>query len=129
MREVMKLFRFEGDAVFGEPQMPWYLVLSGDASPARLMLVSVTHSTGTVVRNGKEGKDGFSHGTPNATNDYWDIDTSGAASGCSYDCSGVTGLTTAQFQSGLPAGFDPAVWAQSPGINNGFPYLLANPPQ
>ena len=43
--------------------------------------------------------------------------------------SGITGLTTVQFQSGLPAGFDPAVWAQSPGINNGFPYLIANPPE
>jgi len=88
-----------------------------------------SYSTGTVVRNGRGGRDGFSHGSPNGTNDYWDIDTSGAASGCSYDCSGVTGLTTAQFQSGLPAGFDPAVWGESPSINNGYPYLLANPPQ
>ena len=29
---------------------------------------------------------------------------------------------------GLPAGFDPAIWAQSKSINNGFPYLIANPP-
>ena len=28
----------------------------------------------------------------------------------------------------LPAGFDPAIWGQNASINNGYPYLLANPP-
>jgi hypothetical protein len=28
----------------------------------------------------------------------------------------------------LPPGFDPKIWAQSSNINNGYPYLLANPP-
>jgi hypothetical protein len=64
--------------------------------------------------------------------DYWDIDTSGTDQGCGEvyfaDCSGVIGLSDAQLKSGLPAGFDPAIWAQSPGINNGYPYLIANPP-
>jgi hypothetical protein len=31
-------------------------------------------------------------------------------------------------QSGLPAGFDPAIWAESANMNGGLPYLLANPP-
>ena len=43
-------------------------------------------------------------------------------------CVVLTGLTDAQLKSGLPAGFDPAVWGQSAGINNGYPYLLSNPP-
>jgi len=38
------------------------------------------------------------------------------------------GLTTAQFQSGLPTGFDSAVWAENPAINGGLPYLIDNPP-
>jgi hypothetical protein len=41
---------------------------------------------------------------------------------------GITGLTTAQFQSGLPTGFDPKIWAENPNINNGLPYLINNPP-
>jgi hypothetical protein len=65
---------------------------------------------------------------------YWDLDTSGISdpsrgAGNEPNAPGLTGLTTAQFQSGLPAGFDPSVWAQNPGINNGYPYLIANPPQ
>jgi hypothetical protein len=64
---------------------------------------------------------------------YWDLDTSGISdpshgAGSLANAPGITGLTTAQFQSGLPAGFDPSVWAQSPSINNGYPYLIANPP-
>jgi hypothetical protein len=41
---------------------------------------------------------------------------------------GITGLTDAQLKSGLPAGFDPKIWAVNSKINNGYPYLLANPP-
>jgi hypothetical protein len=62
-------------------------------------------------------------------NAYWDIDTSGQTKGCGDgDCSGITGLSDAQLKSGLPAGFDPKIWGQSPTVNNGYPYLLANPP-
>jgi hypothetical protein len=42
---------------------------------------------------------------------------------------GITGLTTAQFESALPSGFDPAIWGEKPNINNGYPYLLANAPR
>jgi hypothetical protein len=42
---------------------------------------------------------------------------------------GITGLTTQQLQSALPTGFDPKIWASNPNINNGYPYLRANPPQ
>jgi hypothetical protein len=61
---------------------------------------------------------------------YWDMDTSGSAQGCGEgDCGGVAGLTDTQLKSALPDGFDPNIWGQSPSINNGYPYLLANPPQ
>jgi hypothetical protein len=66
------------------------------------------------------------------SNDYWDIQDTGASStfGCGAgSCNGATGLDRTQLQSGLPSGFDPSVWGQAPGINNGLPYLLANPPR
>jgi hypothetical protein len=62
------------------------------------------------------------------TDDYWDTDSSGVSVGCPRECTGVTGLTDAQLKSALPAGFDPKIWGQKKSINNGYPYLLANPP-
>ena len=64
---------------------------------------------------------------------YWDLDTSGIGdpsqgAGNIANDPGITGLSDAQLKSGLPAGFDPTIWGQSPSINNGYPYLLANPP-
>jgi hypothetical protein len=68
------------------------------------------------------------------TDSYWDTDTSGITNlsqgaGTPANDPGITGLTSAQLQSGLPAGFSPKIWAENPSINNGFPYLIANPPQ
>ncbi len=66
-------------------------------------------------------------------NAYWDLDdgVSDPANGAANikNDPGITGLTDTQLKSGLPAGFDPKVWASDPNINNGYPYLLANPPQ
>jgi hypothetical protein len=67
------------------------------------------------------------------TDAYWDTDTSGIANlsqgaGNTANDPGITGLTTAQLQSGLPQGFDRAIWGENPNINDGLPYLLANPP-
>ncbi len=67
-------------------------------------------------------------------NTYWDVDTSGISdphqgAGNIPDDQGITGLTDAQLKSGRPAGFDPNIWAESPGINNGYPYLIDNPPK
>ncbi|HWY15903.1 MAG TPA: GLUG motif-containing protein [Rhizomicrobium sp.] len=67
------------------------------------------------------------------TDAYWDTDTSGIANlsqgaGNIANDPGITGLTTAQLQSGLPQGFDPAIWGESADINGGLPYLLAIPP-
>jgi hypothetical protein len=63
-------------------------------------------------------------------NSYWDITTSGTSLGVGEGSDvGVTGLTDDELKAGLPAGFDPKVWGQSPKINSGYPYLLANPPR
>jgi hypothetical protein len=90
--------------------------------------IATSYSSGTNLVSGEPGY-GFIDEDGNSTNDYWDTDASGSTTGCKGTCTGVTGLTTAQLQSGLPAGFDPAIWAQSPGVNDGYPYLIANPPQ
>jgi hypothetical protein len=68
------------------------------------------------------------------SNSYWDLDTSGISdpsqgAGNIPNDPGITGLSDAQLKSGLPAGFDPAIWGQNPKINNGYPYLLNNPPR
>jgi hypothetical protein len=68
------------------------------------------------------------------SNAYWDTDMSGITNpgqgaGIPSNDPGVTGLTTQQFQSGLPPGFNPKVWAEAKKVNNGMPYLAANPPQ
>ena len=94
-----------------------------------------SYSTGHV--SAKKARNGGLAGTAPASgmsDDYWDLDTSGIndpsrGAGSPANDPGITGLTTAQFQSGLPSGFDPAVWALSASINNGYPYLIANPPQ
>ncbi|HSC17737.1 MAG TPA: hypothetical protein VLC74_02380 [Rhizomicrobium sp.] len=82
-----------------------------------------------VFEGGVLGVDG---GEAN-TNAYWDLDTTGVnnPSQGAYSPAndpGLIGLTDTQLKSALPDGFDPQVWGQSPNINNGYPYLLANPP-
>ena len=76
---------------------------------------------------------GFDENAGDITDGYWDTTTSGITDPAKAQVTlanepGITGLTTAQLQSGLPTGFDPAVWGQSPSINGGLPYLLDNPP-
>jgi len=92
--------------------------------------VSVTG--GSSVIGGLTGED-TGPVSPYTTN-YWDLDTSGVSdpsqgAGNIANDTGIAGLTTSQFQSGLPFGFDAADWVESPGINNGLPYLRALPPQ
>lgn len=67
------------------------------------------------------------------TDTYWDTTTSGITNlgqgaGNESDAAGITGMTTAQLQSGLPAGFAKSVWKETSKINGGLPYLKANPP-
>ncbi len=51
---------------------------------------------------------------------YWDTDGSGDAQGTGNqgNLSGLTGLTTAQFQSGLPAGFSANIWAEGADVQH-----------
>ena len=91
---------------------------------------SVSGGTGSYV-GGLIGIDDSPAGS--ITDAYWDTDTSGITNlsqgaGNIANDPGITGMTTAQFQSGLPAGFDPGIWAEKSNINGGLPYLLANPP-
>jgi hypothetical protein len=96
--------------------------------------ITSSYSVGTV-----EGQAGLTGGFAGYVSseenqfsaDYWDIDTSHLDMACGTDgveCDGVAGLTDAQLKAGLPDGFDPAIWGHGPGVNNGYPYLLANSP-
>ena len=105
--------------------------LAGDLGKQYAGTVASSYSVGAVSSKDKFG--GFlgrnKYAPGRLSNAYWDLDTSGTNNACGKgDCSGVTGLTDTQLKSGLPAGFDPAIWGQDPSINNGYPYLLANPP-
>jgi hypothetical protein len=117
-----------------------------------------SYSTGTIEENGSEVPGGgmigqFIDGTVSEaystgrvkdgggflgeylglsiSSSYWDTQISNEkyAAGNARKVPGVTGETTAKLQAGLPSGFDPTIWAESPSINNGLPYLINNPPQ
>jgi hypothetical protein len=89
--------------------------------------ITTSYATGRVSTGYEAG--GFVCGLSVFANDYWDTTIGGTYGECgNQNVSGVTGLTTTQLQSGLPAGFDPKIWAQDRKINRGFPYLIANPP-
>jgi hypothetical protein len=93
----------------------------------------ITSSYSLGSAGGYQGYSGGFIGRPDSPSqlesNYWDEDTSQTQIGCGDgDCSGVTGLSDAQLKAGLPAGFDPAIWGRKKSINNGYPYLLANPP-
>jgi hypothetical protein len=109
-------------------------LVGGDGASANISLSystgSVSGGTGSYV-GGLIGFDTSQAGS--ITDAYWDTDTSGITNpsqgaGNIANDPGIAGLTTAEFQSGLPAGFDPAVWAENANILDGFPYLLSNPP-
>lgn len=91
---------------------------------------NATAGSGSSV-GGLIGSD--SAGSSNA-DAYWDLDTSGVSdpskgAGNIADDPGLTGLTTAEFQSALPAGFEASVWRESATVNSGYPYLIGNPPK
>ena len=95
--------------------------------------VSTSYSSGAVASgsgNAVGGLIGNDSESGDLTNTYWDTTTSGQSHGVGNDTSypGVTGLTTEQFQAGLPAGLVPGIWAENADINGGLPYLLTWPP-
>jgi hypothetical protein len=97
--------------------------------------ISFSYSAGAVTATGTGSIIGGLIG-PDGGNDndnYWDTTTSkitnlSQGAGEPANDPGITGLSTAQFQSGLPTGFDPKIWGEKANINGGLPYLLANPP-
>src|SRR5579862_1904209 len=92
---------------------------------------ATSYSTGPVLGGAGSSVGGFAGGVDDDTfsSCYWDTTTSNTDQGVGQGhASGITGLTTTQFQSDLPSGFDPAIWNEQSKINGGFPYLLTNPP-
>jgi hypothetical protein len=101
-------------------------------------IISASYSTGLV-----NPSSGFAIGgligsdlsnTGSLSDLYWDLDTSGISdpsqgAGNKANDPGITGVSDNALKSNLPNGFDPKIWTQKKNINNGYPYLLANPPQ
>jgi len=105
----------------------------GPVSPT----VSYSYSTGAVMA-GSGSQIGGLIGNDTAdtenTSIFWDLDTSGIGdpsqgAGNIANDPGITGLSDAQLKAGLPPGFDKKVWKQSATLNNGYPYLIDNPPR
>ncbi|HEY1614825.1 MAG TPA: GLUG motif-containing protein [Rhizomicrobium sp.] len=94
--------------------------------------ITTSYSTGMVgcttgcEVGGFVGRADFVH-----QDDYWDTTTSGTDQGTGDlgNGAGITGLTSRKLKSGLPSGFDSSIWAEDKKINNGFPYLINNPPE
>ena len=99
-------------------------------------VIAIAYSTGAVSGGAGAtvgGLIGQDLADPNITDAYWDMDASGIGNpaqgaGNIANDPGITGLTTQQFTSGLPAGFDKKVWKEKAGINGGYPYLIDLPP-
>ncbi len=110
-------------------------------------LLSQTDAEGSVVQSYAAGKIttpdsgcnnntdciGGLYGVENGTSNndvYWDATTTGdnVAAGNEGSDPGTKGLKNSKFIKKLPKGLDKKIWAQNPTINNGLPYLIANPP-
>jgi hypothetical protein len=96
------------------------------------VFVSTSYSTGAVSGGPSSLVGGFAGKSTKQsiyTDAYWDTTTSGTSQATGKgNWRGIVGETTEELQSGLPAGFDPAIWGENANINNGLPYLLNNPP-
>ena len=106
--------------------------LFGSSFPSSVGTISTSYSVGGLISGNSVNYGGFIGFESQSTfsNDYWNTTTSGTNNGLpGRNIAGLTGLTTTQLTAGLPPGFDPAIWAESPTINHGYPYLLANPPR
>lgn len=109
--------------------------LIGFFQPQGTNLVARSYSTGAVSGGNETG--GFvgfdnSSGTNFAFN-YWNLTTSGISNpgqGAGFPANdpGIKGLTSRQLQARLPKQFHRSNWAQDSTVNQGFPYLRANPP-
>lgn len=105
---------------------------NGDQTPVIAASYSVSALTGGsgATIGGLIGEDIAQTG--NADN-YWDLETSGVSdphqgAGNVADDPGLSDLTTAEFKSGLPSGFELATWKENAALNAGYPYLIDNLP-
>jgi hypothetical protein len=93
--------------------------------------VSYSYSAGFVHSDDKAvgGFIGIDSVLSDLASSYWNTTTSKTSQGTGEgNVNGLTGLTSIQLKSGLPAGFDPTIWREKKGVNHGFPYLINNPP-
>ena len=95
--------------------------------------VSTTDTDPGVCVGGFVGSNNVGPNTHSIANALWDTDTNSQQSGYSTndDCSpnggeGISAITSANLKGQLQTGFDSAIWALD--SQNGFPYLIANPP-
>jgi filamentous hemagglutinin family protein len=109
--------------------------LGGFVGFAQTSTITDAYATGAISGNASQAAGGFAgaiaigSSANTFTDDCWDVTTSGQNTGIfGTNWPNITGLTTAQIQSGLPSGFGSTVWAESSSINGGLPYLIANPP-
>jgi hypothetical protein len=99
--------------------------------------ISQTYALGALTLNGKKflgGVLGNDNGQGSNNAAYWDLDTTGInnptqGAGNVFDDKGLKGVSNGRLRRAILRGFDPAVWAQDPAINDGYPYLIANPPR
>jgi filamentous hemagglutinin family protein len=98
--------------------------------------ITAAYSTGQVTGGSNTYIGGFVGNEQNAggiQSAYWDTTTSGITglsqgAGNGANDPGVKGITDTVLKSGLPAGFDSSVWAQSASVNGGLPYLIGLTP-
>ncbi len=84
--------------------------------------ITSAYSTGYVTgSSGVGGFAGYNNNSGSAiTHTYWDMQTSGQATGIAGGTGSITGLTTAQLQGRLPAGFSASVWGTGTNL---YPYF------
>ena len=110
--------------------------VNGDAN-GNNGLIATSYAAGLVKMTKHSGTSGggligIDNSVPGSiTSSYWDTATSGISNPGrgAFSPSNDPGITAERGFAGLPAGFDPTIWAQNGSINNGLPYLIANPPQ
>ena len=101
------------------------LVGDNGGTEGKLSIIDQSYAVGYVRVNGGYAG-GFAGDSEYAqtTNSYFDVDTTGQsrAGQCINECNLATAMTTEQLQAALPPGFDPNVWAITPGQS--YPYLI-----
>jgi len=95
--------------------------------------VQDSYSTGTATGGSGAyagGLIGIIYDGGSFSSNYWDISTSANTISLGNPSGTVvaTGLSATQFQASPPHGFSKSLWRESPSINGGLPYLVANPP-